>query len=141
MRTMTSDNCAMRLRRHSKNAPAMRLQRKCACGNHTMSGECEQCKKKDGLLRRASFSPRGRGTEGEGAVPLIVYEVLRSPGQPLDPATRAFMEPRFDHDFTRVPTHGAAMRSAQRQLGINGPNDSWEQDADRTAERIMRAAV
>ena len=34
-----------------------------------------------------------------------VDEVLRSPGQPLDPNTRAFMEPRFAHDFSRVRIH------------------------------------
>jgi hypothetical protein len=34
-----------------------------------------------------------------------VHEVLRSPGQPLDPETRAFMESRFGHDFTRVKVH------------------------------------
>jgi hypothetical protein len=34
-----------------------------------------------------------------------VHEVLRSPGQPLDPKTRAFMETRFGHDFTRVEVH------------------------------------
>ena len=30
---------------------------------------------------------------------------LRSPGQPLDAATRAFMEPAFGHDFSRVRVH------------------------------------
>jgi hypothetical protein len=34
-----------------------------------------------------------------------VQEVLRSPGQPLDPATRAFMEPRFGHNFGHVRMH------------------------------------
>ncbi|MBZ5553752.1 MAG: DUF4157 domain-containing protein [Acidobacteriia bacterium] len=36
------------------------------------------------------------------------------PGQPLDPETRAFMEPRFNHDFSqvRVHTHAAATKSA-----------------------------
>lgn len=38
-------------------------------------------------------------------VPPIVHETLRSPGQPLDPVTRAFMEPRFGHDFSRVRVH------------------------------------
>lgn len=38
-------------------------------------------------------------------VPSIVHEVLRSPGQPLDPANRAFMEPRFGHDFGKVRVH------------------------------------
>ena len=37
--------------------------------------------------------------------PPIVHEVLRSPGQPLDAATRAFMEPRFGHDFSKVRVH------------------------------------
>ncbi|MDP8993221.1 MAG: DUF4157 domain-containing protein [Actinomycetota bacterium] len=32
-------------------------------------------------------------------------EVLQSPGQPLDRQTRAFMEPRFGHDFSRVRVH------------------------------------
>jgi hypothetical protein len=56
-------------------------------------------------LQRASRSPYGRETEGEGAVPHIVGEVLRSSGQLLDPATRAFFEPRFGHDFSRVRVH------------------------------------
>jgi hypothetical protein len=49
------------------------------------------------------------------AVPPIVREVLRSPGQPLDAETRAFMEPRFGHDFSRVRVHtdGAAAESAR----------------------------
>jgi hypothetical protein len=38
-------------------------------------------------------------------VPPIVHEVLQSPGRPLDPATRAFMEPRFGHDFSQVRVH------------------------------------
>jgi hypothetical protein len=35
----------------------------------------------------------------------VVSEVLRSPGQPLDSATRAFMESRFGHDFSRIRVH------------------------------------
>ncbi len=38
-------------------------------------------------------------------VPPIVHDVLHSPGQPLDPATRVFMEPRFGHDFSQVRVH------------------------------------
>jgi outer membrane protein OmpA-like peptidoglycan-associated protein len=37
--------------------------------------------------------------------PPIVHDVLRSPGQPLDDRTRAFMEPRFGHDFSGVRVH------------------------------------
>ena len=32
-------------------------------------------------------------------------KILRSPGQPLDPTTRAFMESRFSQDFTNVRIH------------------------------------
>ncbi|MGI8521630.1 MAG: eCIS core domain-containing protein [Actinomycetota bacterium] len=38
-------------------------------------------------------------------VPAIVHQVLRSSGRPLDPATRAEMEPRFGHDFGAVRVH------------------------------------
>ncbi len=46
--------------------------------------------------------------------PPSVHEVLNSPGQPLAPATRAFFEPRFGHDFSRVRIHAdkAAQSSA-----------------------------
>lgn len=46
--------------------------------------------------------PASKTTE---PVPSIVREVLRSPGQPLDGRTRAFMEPRFGHDFSGVRVH------------------------------------
>lgn len=82
------------------------IQRKCACGNHTVGGrECAECSKDKLTLQHASLSPRGRGTEGEGAVPPIVHEVLRSSGQPLDNATRAFFEPRLGYNFSQVRVH------------------------------------
>lgn len=61
-------------------------------------------------LRRPSRSPSvqrqatGGGT-GVMEAPSIVQDVLSSPGQPLDAATRAFFEPRFGHDFSRVRVH------------------------------------
>jgi hypothetical protein len=46
------------------------------------------------------------GAEAAAAEPpAIVHQVLRSPGQPLDSATRAFMEPRFGRDFSQVRIH------------------------------------
>lgn len=77
------------------------LQRQCACGQHTTAGgECEECKKKHaGTLQRAGIGPSP------------VHEVLRSPGQPLDVATRAFREPRFGFDFSQVPVHCASIKS------------------------------
>jgi len=37
--------------------------------------------------------------------PAIVRQVLGSPGQPLDPGTREFFEPRFGRDFSDVRIH------------------------------------
>jgi hypothetical protein len=52
------------------------------------------------------------------AVPPIVHEVLNSPGQPLDPATRALMEPRFGHDFSHVRVHTDA-RASESARAVN----------------------
>jgi outer membrane protein OmpA-like peptidoglycan-associated protein len=51
-------------------------------------------------------------------VPPVVHEVLRSPGQPLDVATRAHMEPRFGHDFSRVRVHTDA-KAADSARAVN----------------------
>jgi hypothetical protein len=47
-------------------------------------------------------------------IPSIVYDVLNSSGQPLDAATRMFMESRFGQDFSQVRVHadGKAAESA-----------------------------
>lgn len=48
-------------------------------------------------------------------VPGVVHEALLSPGRSLDASSRAFFEPRFGHDFSRVRVHADpfAARSAQ----------------------------
>jgi hypothetical protein len=52
------------------------------------------------------------------AVPPVVHEVLRSPGRPLAPATRAFMESHFGHDFSRVRVHTGA-RADESARAVN----------------------
>ena len=42
----------------------------------------------------------------------LVQDVLRSPGTPLDPATRAFVEPRLGQDFSGVRVHTDAQAAA-----------------------------
>jgi hypothetical protein len=75
------------------------LQRQCACGGAPgLDGECTACRQK-----RLQRQP-DRRAEPAG-VPPIVHEVLRSPGHSLDPATCAFMEPCFGHDFGAVRVH------------------------------------
>src|SRR3990170_1547523 len=47
----------------------------------------------------------GANAAGPAAAPAIVQDVLSSPGEPLNAETRAFFEPRFGHDFSRVRVH------------------------------------
>lgn len=50
-----------------------------------------------------------------GDAPASVSSVIRSPGQPLASSARAFFEPRFGQDFSRVRVHtdGEAQQSAR----------------------------
>ena len=90
------------------------LQRKCACGGvPSLSGECEECRKEQIPLRRGSTDQGDFFT-----VPPTAQEVLRSPGQPLDSATRAFMEPRFGHDFSQVRVH-TGTKAAESARAVN----------------------
>lgn len=68
-------------------------------GRGVLQRQCDTCRKKTPLLQREAAGP-----SPDSVLP-IVHEVLRSPGQPLDAATRAFMEPRFEYDFSRVRVH------------------------------------
>ena len=74
---------------------------RCACGKSAGGGgQCEECKASSTSLQRVSS-----GNTHPDTAPPIVHEVLRSPGEPLDSATRAFMEPRIGHDFSDVRVH------------------------------------
>jgi hypothetical protein len=132
------------------------LQRQCACGQHTsMDGECEECKqeREAGMLQRAAIQPAAlspartlaKGEAGRLAqpsdVPPIMHEVLRWPSQPLDSQTRAFMEPRFGHDFSQIRTYAPAAGVIQTKLAINKPGDEYEQEADRVADQVLAASA
>lgn len=95
-----------------------------------LSRKCAGCQKDDDDEKGAKVQRRATpgsaptlGTAGPGnsaraggmMAPPTVHDVLRSPGKPLDPAARAFMEPRFGYDFSavRVHTDSASSRSAE----------------------------
>ncbi|HZP60617.1 MAG TPA: DUF4157 domain-containing protein [Opitutaceae bacterium] len=97
--------------------PGALLQR-CACGKKTSGPEgeeCPECKKKREAGARLQRKAAPAGRAASTMAPPIVHDVLRSSGQPLDAATRAFMEPRFGYDFSRVRLHADAQaaRSAE----------------------------
>ena len=79
-------------------------QREGACG---CGGECPKCETEQPSQERKHLQAKriGSGDPGTTLVPPVVHEVLHAPGQPLDPATRASMEPRFGHDFAKVRVH------------------------------------
>lgn len=85
------------------------LQRACACGGTPgPSGECENCRKKRlGTLQRTAS-----GTAPASFAPPAVHEVLGATGRPLDRVTRASLEPRFGHDFSRVQVHSDTQAAA-----------------------------
>jgi hypothetical protein len=84
------------------------LQRACACGKHDAAGrgECTECRQK-----RESQSQRS-------ALSASPQTALDSPGWPLDASTRAYMEPRFGHDFGKVRIHADA-RAAASARSVN----------------------
>ncbi|HET7537705.1 MAG TPA: DUF4157 domain-containing protein, partial [Candidatus Didemnitutus sp.] len=89
-----------------------RSRRKCACGGEPgPSGECEECRKKRLLHRRAAGS-------APSYVPPIVHDALASSGRPLDAGTRSFFEPRFGHDFSAVRVHDDA-RAGESARAVN----------------------
>lgn len=90
-----------------------KLQKKCApCAGG--GGSCPKCAAEEKLsMKRGTADPAATAT-----VPPMVQETLRSGGQPLDAATRAFMEPRFGQDFSRVRVH-ADLKAAESSRSIN----------------------
>lgn len=97
--------------------PEPQLQRACPCGGGGPRCHTEQPGREHESLQTKHVQA---SDTGQIAAPPIVHEVLRSPGQPLDPATRAFMEPRFGHDLSRVRVHSdAAAEQAARDVNAN----------------------
>ena len=87
------------LRSSARAEPKLRPNRvalvphRCACGGTARgAGECAACRAK-------------RLARGGALAPLVVHEVLRSPGQPLEPGLRAEMQARLGRDFSQVRVH------------------------------------
>jgi hypothetical protein len=90
------------------------IQRKCACGGAAgLSGGCQECSNNQLAVQRRAANQAEPST-----APQIAHEVLGSPGQPLDAETRAFMEPRFGHDFSQVRVH-TDMKAAESARALN----------------------
>ena len=92
-------------------APArapLALQRSCTCkAAAKTTGACEVCSGTSLALSRSTENAEHADHNSAG-VPSSVPQVLSSTGQPLGHQTRAFMEPRFGHDFSDVRIHADA---------------------------------
>jgi hypothetical protein len=116
--------------------PRCGLQRKLAINEPGDAFEREADQVADQVMRMADPNPpadplltakpdsmqrlqrRANDPHGPASAPPIVHEVLRSPGQPLDVGTRAFMEPRFGRDFGQVRVHSDE-RAAESAQAVN----------------------
>jgi hypothetical protein len=66
----------------------------------------DQDEARNSLLRKQSSQTGIHVASDALSVPPSVQDTLNGGGgQPLDTATRAFMEPRFGHDFSQVRVH------------------------------------
>jgi len=81
-----------------------------SAGAAQISRKCAACEADDEQVQRKAASAKA-----VGEAPHTVHEVLRAPGQSLDPGTRAFFEPRFGQSLShiRVHTDNKAATSAQ----------------------------
>jgi hypothetical protein len=75
-------------------------------------------------------------TPAPGRIPPEAQEALDSPGQDLDPATRAFMERRFGQSLCRVCAHGLPSSPTADHAG-GWSRSSDEREADRVAEQVV----
>src|SRR2546430_14885827 len=99
-------------RRPSLNAGAALLQRQC---NGCAQEAFDEQRKHDGAIQRKSAGPAEPG--GASA---SVSRVLRSSGEALDTATRAYFEPRFGHDFSQVRIHADSLAAqSARAVGAH----------------------
>ncbi len=84
------------------------LQRKCArC--HDDEGDELQRKEAPGQAPASELQPEALAE---------VHDALQSPGRPLEPTAREYMESRFDRDFSRVRVH-TGPRASESARSVN----------------------
>jgi len=83
---------------------------------------CSECEKD--VQRQHEEEEQLQAKESPGQTPQVTPNLesrinsLKGGGQPLDPATRSFFEPRFGHDFSKVRVHSDSS-SADTAKSIN----------------------
>jgi hypothetical protein len=96
-----SEQEADRISEQVMRMPEPQQQRACGCSGGCSKCQAEQSDHEHGLQTRHVQA----SDTGQASLSPIVHRVLAAPGHPLDPATRAFFEVRFGHDFSHVRIH------------------------------------
>ena len=91
------------------------VSRKCSACEEQVSRKCAACAEEEKLQKKEP------GTQAAiSQAPASVHETLRSPGRPLDQATRAYFEPRFGRDFSNVRVHtGSSAAQSAREVNAH----------------------
>jgi Domain of unknown function (DUF4157) len=102
---------ADRIAAHVTETPAPSVHRSCGCGG-TCGARRAGKNASEHYLQREARQP---GSAPQTGIPPIVGRVLVSRGEPLDRATRDYVEPRFGRNFggVRVHTDARAAESAR----------------------------
>lgn len=77
-------------------------------------------------------NPALEATREQDEIPAEVHATLRAPGRPLSPDDQAFLAPRLDVDWSRVPATAPASR-----LALGGKEDPQERQAEAAASRAV----
>jgi hypothetical protein len=102
------------------------LQRKCACGAHTIGGaSCDDCAGEGRKLKRAAVNR--------------AEFVNRAEASDAQPDTQTLSHPAhgFAHDFSLTPLRSVSSPSPQSKLAVSSPGDEYEREADAFAEHVM----
>jgi hypothetical protein len=113
------------------NGPEGLMQRKCACGGTPgVDDKCAEC--------------RGKSLQGQSAgwiessVPPMSDVRSHSTHGPPESSPVALTDAHFGHDFSRIAVFAKASTSIQAREPANTPGDAYEQEADRTADQVVR---
>lgn len=93
--------------------PDSQLQGDCACG-----GGCPKCRNVQDVQEQMPVKHNQDHHDSEVAAAPMVQEAKYSSGQPLDAANKAYFEPRFGHDFSKVRVHMNA-NAAEHTRAVN----------------------
>ncbi len=66
-----------------------------------------------------------------------VQRMLQADAKELEAGSASSGPTGFVHDFSRIPLHANSRVDIQPKLEVNAPGDIYEQEADRTADKVM----